>query len=462
MKARYLLLILSFLIVSFVNAEEKNIRKNFKVNPGQRILVKGISNLQLKITGWDKSEAGINITAKVSSSDSKFEKEYLQNFDVAYRSEGNDIIVEFIETGKQGSWSVFDIFKGEFKYSFSKVITGEIMLPSSSMLAGDFNYSDIQISGIEDLVNLSGKGNHYSLAGCRKINEITNEYGDVSIRNSAGKMNLNMKVSPLNINDFTGTAKIYSMGGSFNISGVNGTVNISMYNSRGTIEDVSGNVSSYSEISDIVLKKIAGFLYINDKSGDVQVYDAANLKIDGFKTDLNADRINAKEKVFLTTNYGSYKISNSNGAFYIDGDYSNYQVTNTGGVFYYSASEGKFTGNNLKGDWQSDTKYSEISLNGITASRIDMKGRGKKMSALIANNPKKVEIQNADADVSLTLPREIKTSLFLTARHGEINSEFPIPVSSEGSVSKGADRINGGGAVISVETKNGGISIRKQ
>ncbi len=462
MKTRYLLIFISFLLAASINAEEKNIRKNFTVNQGQRVLVKGISNLQLKITGWDKNEASINVTARVNSSDSKFEKEYLKNFDVTYRTDANDIIIEFSETGKQGSWSVFDIFKGDFKYSFSKVITGEIMLPASSPLAGEFNYSDLQISSIDEFINIGGKGNHLTFSSCAKLNEITNEYGDVNARNCGGKINLNLKVAPLTINDFTGSARIYSYGGSFNISRVNGSINISSYNSKGTIEDISSSVSSYSELSDITMKKISGLLYINDKSGDLQLFDIANVKVDGFRTELSAERISAKDKVFFTTKYGNYKILNSSGAFYIDGDYSSYQITGTSGIFFYSASEGKFTGSSIKGDWQSDTKYSEIKLNGISASKIDVKGRGKNFTAVISNNPKKVEIGNTDADVSLTLNKEIRSSIFLTARHGEINTEFPIPVSSEGSVKKGADRINGGGAVISIETKNGDISIRRQ
>ena len=327
MKTRYLLIVLLFLLASVLNAEEKNIKKNFRINQGQRVLVKGISNLQLKITGWDKNEASINITARVNSSDSKFEKEYLQNFDVNYRTEGNDVIVEFSETGKQGSWSVFDIFKGDFKYTFSKIITGEIMLPASSPLAGEFNYSDIQIISMEEFINISGKGNHLTFSSCTKLNEITNEYGDVNVRNSGGKINLNLKVAPLTINDFAGNARIYSYGGSFNISGVNGTVNISSYNSKGTIEDISSNVSSYSELSDITIKKIVGLLYINDKSGYLQLFDIANIKVDGFKTELSAERINAKDKVFFTTKYGTCKILNSSASFYIDGDYSSYQIS---------------------------------------------------------------------------------------------------------------------------------------
>lgn len=462
MKFRISVFLLLLLPLCFIKAEEKNIRKNFKVNPYQRVFINGVSSLQLKITGWDKNEAEVNIRVKASSSDTQFGKEYLQNFDVINKTDGNDIIIDFIETSKQGSWSVLDIFKGDFKYSFSKEISGEIFLPRSVLLNGDFKYSDITVAGIAETVNLKGKGNHFAVKDCRKINEIFNEYGDVAVAASSGKLNADLKLSPLTIEDFNGQAKIKCYGASVKVNMLTGGLYMETYNSKCSVENVSGRVTSNSEIGDLTFRKIEKDLEIYDKAGVVAVYDINGFKMDGARSALIADRINSKEKIFITTKYGTYKISNSSGSYFIDDDYSKYTFTSVTGPVYYSASNSSFTGNDLKGDWKSDAKYSEINLNGISASRIEAAGRGKIFKAVIVNNPKKVEIKNEDADILLTLNKEIKTSIFLTASHGNLSSDFSIHIEKEGSVSKAAERINGGGAVISAETRNGNITVRRQ
>jgi hypothetical protein len=446
----------------FIQAQEKNVRKYFKVNPNQRVFINGVSSLNLKITGWDKNEGDINIKVKVNTSDAGFGKEYLQNFDVLYKTLGNDLIIDFVETSKQGSWSVTDIFKGEFKYSFSKEISGEIHLPRGVTLNGDFKYSEITASDFYEAVALKGKGNHITVKECRKINEIANEYGDVYIYRSTGRLFIDLKLSPITIEDFAGSAKINSYGTLVNINRFYGYLNLNLRNARGTIMDVTDGMTLYSELCDFTIKQIKGPIKIFDKTSIFKVYDISDFKLEGEKSELTADGITAKEKVFLTTKYGNYRIANSSGAYYIDDDYSHYNLSGVTGNIFYSASNSRFDGSDLKGDWTSDTKYSYINLNGISASRIDAVGRGKAFKGVILNNPKKVEVSNEDAEVSLSLIREIRTSVFLTAQHGNLFSDFAIHKEKEGSVEKAAERINGGGAVISIKTKNGNITLKKQ
>lgn len=464
MKLRAGIFILIIFSACFIYAQEKNVRKNFNVNPSQRVFINGVSSLQLKVTGWDKNEGEVNVNVKVNTSDAGFGKEFLQNFDVTYKTDGNDLIIDVIETPKQGSWSVMDIFKGDFKYSFSKEITGEIFLPKGIILNGDFKYSDITVSNFSETVSLKGKGNHLTVKECRKVNEISNEYGDVYLGRSSGKLNIELKLSPITIEDFEGYARINSGGSSVNISRFTGSLNLNLNNSRGTVDDVSDGVVVYSEVCDMVFKKIKGVLQVYDKTSILRVYDVNGFKLEGTKSDLTAERITAKEKekVFLTTKNGKYRISNSSGSYFIDDDYSQYTLSGISGNVFYSASNSRFTGRDLKGDWKSDTKYSEIKLNGISASKIEAVGRGKGFYAAISNNPKKVELKNEDAEVSLTLNKEIKTSVFLTARNGNLSSDFPIHKENDDSVVRAAERINGGGAVISIETKNGNITLKKQ
>jgi hypothetical protein len=464
MKFRACIFFLIIFSSCFIKAQDKNVKKNFSVNPSQRVFINGVSSLQFKITGWDKNEADVNVNVKVNTSDAGFGKEYLQNFDITYKTMGNDLIIDVIETSKQGSWSVTDIFKGDFKYSFSKEITGEIFLPKGIILNGDFKYSDITLSNFSEAVTLKGKGNHLTIKECRKVNEITNEYGDLYLGRSSGKLNAELKLSPITMEDFAGSARIHSEGASVNINRFTGALNLYLGNVRGTVEDVTDGVIVYSEVCDITFKKIKGVLQLYDKTSFIRVYDVNGFKLEGTKTDLTAERITAKEKdkVFLTTKNGKYRVSNSSGSYFIDDDYSNYSLSSISGNIYYSASNSRLKGNDLKGDWKSDTNYSEIGLNGISASKIEAVGRGKTFNALILNNPKKVDIKNEDAEVFLTLNKEIKTSVFLTASHGNLFSDFPIHKENDDSVVRAAERINGGGAVISVETKNGNITLKKK
>ncbi len=464
MKTWYGILLLSLLPFLLINAEEKNVKKNFKVNPNQRVFINGVPEIGIKIIGWDKNEANVNINVKANSSDADFKLAYLQNFDVTYKYEGNDVIIDLIETPKKGSWNFFDIFKGNFSYSFKKEITGEIYLPREVLLIGNFKYSNISVSSIYGELVLKGKGNHFDVKDCAKVNEIINEIGDVIISGSGGKLNAELTLSPITIRDYEGSVKIKSYNAAVNISRLTGYLNLNAYYTRGTIEEVSKGAFLYSETSDLTFKKIGGILEIIDKTGILNLYEIDGFKLEGNKTDLTADRITAKAKaqVFLTTKEGKYRISNSTGSFFIDDDYSSYSFTNSTGNINYSASNSSFTGRDIKGDWKSDTKYSTISLSEITAYYIEAFGKGRKFKAIIANNPRKVELKNTDADVELTLNKEIRTSLFLTSQGGSLHSDFSIDKYREGSKQKAAERINGGGAVVSVETYSGDIVIKKR
>jgi len=464
MKLRTLLIMLMLFPLCCLSAEEKNITKNFKIAPNQRVFINGVSGLQVKFTSWEKNEGDIKINVKALSSDSKFAAEYVQNFDVTYKTDGNDIIIDFLETAKQGSWSPLDIFKGDFKYSFSKEITGEIHLPVTVLIVGDFKYSDISFAGFTETLSIKGKGNHISVKNCKKVNEINNEYGDVAVSSSAGKLNADLKMSPIVMDDFSGQAKIKNVGAFVTVNGFTGNLNLELYNTKCSIENVNGDVVAYSELGDLSFKKIEKVLEVYDKSGYVAVYDVNGFKLDGTKTTCNGEKISgkAKDKVFITTRNSSYRISNSSGSYFIDDEYSKSTFVSVQGTIYYSSSNSSFSGSDIKGDWKSNAEYCEISLNGISASKIEAEGRGKLFKSVVLNNPKKIEIKNQDADVSLTLSKDIKTSLFLSAFHGNLSSDFTIHKYEEGAASKSAERINGGGAVVSVETKNGSIFIKKQ
>ena len=455
------IMIILFLIASAVTAQEKNVDRNFKVNPNQRVFINGISSIQVKIKGGDNNEGNIKINVKINSSDSRFANEYLQNFDVTYKTDGNDIIIDFIETPKQGKWSVLDIFKGDFKYSFSKLITGEIILPKGVNLIGDFKYSDISVSGFDQPLSLKGKGNHFSIKDCARVNDISNEYGDVTLINSGGRLNAELKISPITIDSFEGAVKVTTSGSSATISNINGKLGLNAYNTKAAISDISGDVSIYSEISDLTIKQVKGYLQIYDKTGKINVYDAGTFKLEGNKSDFSADRIASKDKIFFTTKGGTYRITNSSAPFYIDDDNSVYNLNDVTGPLFYSASNSRLTGKDLNGDWKSDTRFTEISIEGISAQKIEAAGRGKLFKGVLSGNPKKVEIKNQEADILLSLDSAIKTSLFMIANHGSLKSDFPVRVINEEGISKAAERINGGGAVISLETKDGNIKVIK-
>ena len=455
-------LFLFFPLILF--GEEKNVEKNFKVVPNQHVFINGVSGIDVKVIGWDKNEAAIKIKAKVNSSDSRFETEYLQSFDVNYKISGNDVYIDFAETDKKGSWSVFDIFKGDLKYSFSKEITGEIYLPGNVLLTGNFKYSDIYVTGIEGALVLDGKGNHFTIKECSKVNVINNEYGNVTVSKSKGNLSADLKLSPIKIEDFEGDVKINAQSLELNLFKITGNLYLNVYDIKGLVEEISKYVTAYSNVSNITFKKVNGVLEIHDKTSELYVYDASGFKLEGSNTHLTAQGITGveKNKVFLTTNYGKYRISNSSGVYYIDDNHSDFIMSDITGNIFYSAKSSSFSGKELKGDWKSDTKYAEITLRTISANKIEAIGVGKTFKADIANNPQKVDLKNQDGDIDLFVNPDIKTSVFLTAIDGNLFTDFSIHKYREGQAAKAAERLNGGGAVLSAEVKNASISLKKR
>ena len=64
----------------FGASEKRKVEKTFKVDPGQRIEIKNLPGMNVKVKSWDKDEIKFDLLVSINSSDEEFEKDFMENF----------------------------------------------------------------------------------------------------------------------------------------------------------------------------------------------------------------------------------------------------------------------------------------------------------------------------------------------------------------------------------------------
>ena len=457
----YMVLLFSIVVTA---TETKRLNKSFKVEPNQRIEFQSISGSEIRVKTWDKNEVYVDILVKVQSSDKDFEKEYIEELDVIERRSDSDLIIEFVETGSEGGWSFWDIFKLKFNYYFSKDVKGEIYVPKSNSLEADFRYSKIQLEDMTGEFTLSGRANDLVLINCSNVREIDNNYGDIKLTNCGGELDLESRSSEIEIRSFEGPVKIFANYSNVTLADISQSVILKSRSAKHDIDNVNGDLTVNSDYSEMKISNVKGFVEIQDRSEDVEIRNVGGLKADGPYTNFTIENITGTtgKEIVIDNKSGRISIKNAVGNLVINDTYSNMDLSGIQGNIKLTSRSSTIDGNNLSGDWWSDTKYCKIRLRNVTVKNLKIENRSEPVNVDFLNIPSLVDIACEYGDVTISMPKGFSGEVNLLSRHGKINSDIPLRYDTDGSLVKATEKVGSGSGSIKIETRSSDIEIRER
>jgi len=459
---KYLIALL-FVTTAITGTSRKEFKKSFPVQPNQRIDIRTVSSLDVKIRSWDKNEVMFDLDISINSSDNDFEEYYIETFDIISTSRTEDLLLEFNEI-ENGGWSVWDIFRLKFHFYVEKNISGEIWVPRNNPLTSDFRYGDILLEDMAAEINIDGRSNELILKNCSNIRTIKNDYGNVTIYNSGGKLLLESRSSEVKLNNFSGIVKIDAPYSNVEIFDVDSTVILSTRSSNVIVKNIKGDLKLNADYCKVEVENIEGYVTISDRSGELSIKNVEGLKVDIPYSRCHVDGVSGKSNKPLEIASRSENISIYNviADIIIDDTYSNFEFKNiTGNINLYSRS-GDIRGENITGNWISETQYSSIQLKKLDADRVSVTNRSEPISIDFKKSPKIIDIKNEYGGVNLLLPNSYSGEVKLFATYADIDCEFPLKIKSQGNTVNAFGKIGSGQNLMNIETRSEDIIIKKK
>lgn len=292
-----------------------------------------------------------------------------------------------------------------------------VTVPSEATLDVDAGFGDVNISDINGDVN------------------IANDFGQVTVLNIEGGLAADSKsgqVDATSINAGEENIKLSSGFGTVSLERASGK-DITLNSNSGVLkmDDVraSGNVEMSTDFGDISWNTgLANLLNVETKSGKVTLdkitlHDALTARSDFGEVSLEQVQATSYD---LQTNSGSITVDGASGKVKAHSGFGSVTVKNADSV--------------------------TLDLN-TQSGPVDFEGS-------LGDGPHTVH--SDFGEISLTIPADSALNVDLQTDFGTIKSDIPITVVLSGDIQKShqTGTTNGGGDQLTVETKNGSISIQ--
>ncbi|OGU54960.1 MAG: hypothetical protein A2V66_10180 [Ignavibacteria bacterium RBG_13_36_8] len=456
--------VLLLILVTVISAtERKRFEKSFTVEPNQRIEIRDLPAMNVKVKSWDKNEIKFDLQLIIKSSDGDYEKEYIEEFDIVERRTSSDLFLDVVQASN-GSWSFWDIFKLQFRFYIEKQIRGEIYLPRSNSLYADFKYSDIELGGMTGELTLDGRSNNLVLSECSNIREINNVYGNVTIGKSSGNLLLESRSSEIKIRDFDGPVKIEAPYSNVELYNISRGSEVSTRSAKVKVEKINGDLILDVPYCEVDIKEVKGIVKASDRSGRLTVDRVLGIALDIPYTNLRVKNILKGDgpPIVIESRSENLSFSDIERDFQIDDSYSNMEFENIIGNLKLSSRSGIINVNNFKGNWESETQYSTINLKQLEAEKIKITNRSNPITIDLKNVPKSIDIKCDYGSVDISMPRGFQGEIELKAAYGDIDCDFPLKLKSEGSTARAFGSIGSGNSRISIETRSANITLKQK
>lgn len=323
MKYKLLFTLLFLSTILFSASERKNIKKSFKVKPGQAIEINSVSGVNVKVRSWNKDEIKFDLEVKMYSTDEEYEEAYVNDFNIEEWENGSNLVFDFVETDESVSWSFWDIFEFKFGVIVDKDIEGEIFVPHSNSLRMNIRYSNIQLSAMKNKLDIIGRGNDIHLTRCDSIHRIENLYGDIKIENCGGDLELESRGSVVTILGFSGDAAINALYSEITAEEISGNLTIVSRSEDIRIRKVGAALDVRADYSDIDVKNVKGFASVVDRGGTIRINNAGGLFAKGPYCDIYAENIigSAGDTIIIENRSGIIDLTEAVGTIEIDDEY---------------------------------------------------------------------------------------------------------------------------------------------
>ncbi len=440
--------------------ERKTLEKHVTVTSTQRIDIEGLSGSDIELKSWDRNEVYMKLEVEISSSDEKYEKEYISSVQISELKRETVVRVRFEEmkTEEKGLSFLFKLFK---RFYVSKKISGEVFVPKANSLTTDMKYGKISLEGMNGPVRLNGTSNTLEISNCSSLEEIQNNYGTTTIINSAGKLTLDGTSSTIWVDGFDGNLSIYADYSDVTLAHVTGKIRIN--DKSGTIEifELKNDVIIDADYSTITASNIKGFVDIKSTSAKVKVkqVDGVSVQANYSEVDIAGVSGSAGKKIVITGQSGSLTLYDAAGNVEINNPYSDIDLRRIEGAIDLTSKSADVTAEDIKGDWKSQTEYSSVKVGRLAAQSIYIMNKSNPISLQLTAVPLRIDIKNEYGGVTVTMPHGFSGNVELDAEYGSVNTNLNIRRKSSGSSGFATGTIGSGSGSINIQAKSSDIEL---
>lgn len=253
----------------------------------------------------------------------------------------------------------------------------------------------------------------------------------------------------IDVEDLDGSVVTRNGAGGTRLDHIGGDAEIGTAGGATTLGLIGGNVHCTSGGGPIHARTIRGESVF--ETGGGEIYAAEVLGAVRAYTGAGSIRIgHAGSSVTATTQGGPIEVGRAEGVVIANNSGGPIQVSSAPGVRCATLS-GAIRLNGVSGSVMAST-----TLGNIIASLFN----ARFAAGLTANSL----LQTGGGDITVMMPSNISVTLEATTSGNAcgIFSDFPIRLTTRGSVLKAEGRINGGGPVLQIAAKSGTISIKRQ
>jgi DUF4097 and DUF4098 domain-containing protein YvlB len=275
--------------------------------------------------------------------------------------------------------------------------------------------------------------------------------------NAPAQINLDLRTSAGDIDlrgPFSGQIQGSTSGGDVKMGSVGGKILMRTSGGDITVTSVDGDATLKTSGGDISLEKCSGDLDVSTSGGEITVGSTGK----SVKASTGGGTIDIGDIG------GSATITTGGGDITIKKVVGNADLVTGGGTIELSSASGKVTAKTGGGD---------ISLDKITGSVDAKTGGGSIQASLIPSGAGASRLLSSGGDLELSLPENAKATIEARIRirgRWDLNEDYEILSDFQSqNYTKDQDQkeiratyvLNGGGELITLETINGSIDIRK-
>lgn len=458
-----LILLSAFLFTAETfGGESKKFEKTFQVPANKKIEFNGTSSMDVEIKSWNKNEIQIELIVEVSCSDKEVEKEYIGAFNIESWETSTDFIIKLNEPDFENHWSIWDIFKFRFHYYYETSKKGVIYIPETNNADMNIRYSQILLQNTKGEINLIGRGNEIRANDARNMGRIDNAYGNIYLKDCSGTLDLDTRGSELEIDGFEGRAKIKGLYSNMKINDVSEFLDVTTRSSEISIRNTGSDLKLEADYSNVVLENINGTVEMKHRGAELKAKNLGGLNFDGPYTNISIDGIreSSDNLVKIVNRSGSISLSDCQNDVRIIDSYSEIDLNNITGNIYLESRSNTISAKKIVGNWMSSSSYCDLTLKEIEADSISIVNKSNPVTVFSLNNPDFVGINNEYGAVTLDLPDNYEGEISLYATYGEIETEIPLKVKTQGSSSNAFGRVGTAERTLSIESRSANILLK--
>lgn len=449
-------------------SKSKKIEQTFKVDPGQKIEIKGFSGSHLQFRSWDKPEVFVSITVSITASDENFERSFIEGVKIEESRSTGVVAITFDDASKmmeQSSsfWQELKSLIGGTR-SISLEVRGEIFVPSTNDLSANIPYADVSLENMKGSINLNGTSNELVLRNCSALQSVSNDYGKTIIQNSGGSLTLKGQSGTITVEDFNGDIRCESPYAKLRFARISKPLSIKSQSGDLRVDDVRGNLSIESDYTPMTITNIAGFVDIKTQSGTVRIRQVDGVSVNADYSNIEINNVSGKlnKDIIINSQSGALVVEDAVGNLRIDNPYSRIQLKNVKGNVWLSSQSGTVNAEAVTGDWDSETQYSSVRVKGLSAKSVRAANSSNPVSFELASVPSLVDIHNQYAHVAVTMPKGFGGEVNLDVEYGKIETNFPLTTKNKSGSGYAVGKVGIGTGSIKIETTSGNISLQEK